>query len=125
MRVAWRPAGALSALMLAGLALGGCGDDAAPTPVSLAVLANNPAAHDDTRVATQGVVRRFEEPRHYWIEDEDLNRVELFPHERIAAHLGEAVRVEGRFRFSPDAGRRLTLKSVAPMAGEPPRSAEQ
>ncbi|MGM0638673.1 MAG: hypothetical protein ACQET4_10370, partial [Pseudomonadota bacterium] len=75
-------------------------------------LAGNAEAHDGSRVATEGVVRHFDDPLHYWIEDEDLNRVELFPHETIAPHLGERVRVEGQFAFSPEAGRRLTLDSV-------------
>ncbi|SEM08369.1 hypothetical protein [Halomonas daqiaonensis] len=107
-----RSAGHLAAMLLAGLLLVGCDGEAPVTEAPLPVLVNNPEAHDDSRVATQGVVRHFEEPLHYWIEDEDLNRVEIFPHERIAPHLGEAVRVKGHFRFSPREGRRLTLESV-------------
>ncbi|APE29643.1 glucose-inhibited division protein B [Halomonas aestuarii] len=107
-----RPAATCLAILLAGLLLGACSDENAVAEVPLPVLANNPAAHDDSRVATQGVVRRFEDPLHYWIEDEDLHRVELFPQERIAPYLGEAVRVQGHFRFSPSEGRRLTLESV-------------
>ncbi len=112
-----RPAGLLVAGLLAAL-LVGCGQEDGVAEVPLPVLANNPAAHDDTRVATQGVVRRFEDPLHYWIEDADLHRVEIFPHERIAPYLGEAVRVEGRFRFSPTEGRRLTLERVERLSGE-------
>lgn len=92
--------------------LGGCGGEPDLAEVPLPVLANEPAAHDGRRVATQGVVRHFEEPLHYWIEDEDLHRVEIFPHDEIAPHLGEAVRVEGAFEFSPSEGRRLTLERV-------------
>ncbi|MBS9402225.1 glucose-inhibited division protein B [Halomonas sp. TRM85114] len=113
-----RGAGLLAASLLAGVLLMGCGGEAPVTEVPLSVLANNPAAHDDSRVATRGVVRHFEDPLHYWIEDEDLNRVEIFPHERIATHLGEAVWVEGHFRFSPREGRRLTLESVERLEGE-------
>lgn len=102
-------------LGVAGLLLLGCSGEESLSEVPLPVLANHPAAHDDSRVATQGVVRHFEEPLHYWIEDEDLHRVEIFPHEEIAPHLGEAVRVEGRFRFSPEEGRRLTLERVTPL----------
>ena len=107
-----RPAATFLAMLFAGLLLGGCSDENAVAEVPLAVLASNPAAHDDSRVATLGVVRRFEDPLHYWIEDEDLHRVELFPQERIAPYLGEAVRVQGHFRFSPTEGRRLTLESI-------------
>lgn len=113
-----RRARGLAATLLAGLLLMACDGEAPPTEVPLAVLANNPAAHDDSRVATQGVVRHFEDPLHYWIEDEDLNRVEIFPHEHIAPHLGEAVRVEGHFRFSTREGRRLTIESVERLEGE-------
>lgn len=100
-----------AAAMLA-FALAGCGGDPRTSEVTLAVLAGNAESHDGSRVATEGVVRHFDDPLHYWIEDEDLNRVELFPHETIAPYLGERVRVEGQFAFSREEGRRLTLDSV-------------
>jgi hypothetical protein len=100
------------AALLVTLLLVGCGDDETISEVPLPVLATNPAAHDENRVATQGVVRHFEDPLHYWIEDEDLHRVEIFPHKMIAPHLGESVRVVGRFRYSTSEGRRLTLESL-------------
>ncbi|WP_290789253.1 hypothetical protein [Halomonas sp.] len=94
------------------LALVGCGGDPRTSEVPLAVLAGNAEVHDGSRVITEGVVNAFEEPLHYWIEDEDLNRVELFPHEMIAPHLGQRVRVEGQFAFSREEGRRLTIEAV-------------
>ncbi|MCL7942200.1 glucose-inhibited division protein B [Halomonas sp. ATCH28] len=112
-----RSAACLAVTLIAGLLLTGCGGEAPASEVPLPVLANNPAVHDDSRVATRGVVRHFEDPLHYWIEDEDLNRVEIFPHERVALHLGEAVRVEGHFRYSPREGRRLTLESIERLEG--------
>ncbi|MDT8880542.1 hypothetical protein RSO68_13775 [Halomonas saccharevitans] len=105
-------------LLFAALSLTGCGDEEGVAEVPLPVLADNPAAHDDSRVATQGVVRHFDDPLHYWIEDEDLHRVEIFPHERIAPYLGEAVRVKGHFRFSPTEGRRLTLERIERLGAE-------
>ncbi|CAM3317620.1 hypothetical protein [Halomonas lysinitropha] len=113
-----RGTGLLAATLLAGVLLMGCGGEAPVSEVPLPVLVNNPEAHDDSRVATRGRVRHFEDPLHYWIEDEDLNRVEIFPHERIAPHLGEAVRVEGHFRFSVSEGRRLTLEHVERLESE-------
>lgn len=113
-----RSAGRPAAALLVALLVMGCGGEAPISEVPLAVLANNPAAHDDSQVATQGVVRHFEDPRHYWIEDQDLNRVELFPHDRVAPHLGEVVRVEGHFRFSTSEGRRLTLQRIERLEGE-------
>jgi predicted small lipoprotein YifL len=107
-----------SGILLAALAiaLAGCGGDSGPRETPLAVLATDSEALDGSRVVTEGVVRHFEEPLHYWIEDEDLNRVELFPHEAIAPHLGERVRVEGPFAFSREEGRRLTLERVEVLA---------
>lgn len=98
------------------LALAGCADATSEARnASLAVLVNQAEQLDGSRVATQGTVRHFEDPLHYWIEDEDLNRVELFPQERIAPHLGETVRVVGNFEYSPTKGRRLTLESIEPV----------
>ncbi|MFN2331642.1 MAG: hypothetical protein ABR580_07250, partial [Halomonas sp.] len=67
-----------AAAAMVAFALTGCGDDPRTTEVTLAVLAGNAEPHDGSRVGTEGVVRRFEDPLHFWIEDEDLNRVELF-----------------------------------------------
>lgn len=108
--------GWLAPLLLAA----GCGGEEGLREVPLPVLAGNPEAHDGARVATRGVVRHFEAPLHYWIEDEDFHRVELFPHEMAAPHLGEEVRVEGRFRFSTGEGRRLELERIAPLPGGAP-----
>ncbi|WP_301583843.1 hypothetical protein [Halomonas alkaliantarctica] len=80
--------------------------------VPLTILANNPTAFDDNQIVTHGVVRHFNDPLHYWIEDEHLNRVEVFPHQQIAPFLGDVVEVEGRFQFSSHEGRRLTLARV-------------
>ena len=98
--------------LLAALVLVGCGDMDKPQEVSLAMLTENATDFDDNQVVTRGMVRRFEEPLHYWIEDEDLNRVAIFPQERVAHYLGEAVLVEGHFRFSATEGRRLTLTEI-------------
>lgn len=109
----WR-AGLIAGASL--LLLVACGGDDGEAEVTLSVLAANPASHDGATVATQGTVRHFDEPLHYWIEDEDLNRVEIFPHEEIAPHLGERVRVVGHFEYSATEGRRLTLEHVEPLS---------
>ncbi|MCE8019951.1 glucose-inhibited division protein B [Halomonas sp. MCCC 1A11036] len=102
-------------VVLALLALTACSDRGEEVrQASLAVLVNQAEQLDGSRVATQGWERHFEDPLHYWIEDEDLNRVEIFPHERIAPHLGETVRVVGVFEYSSTKGRRMTLESVEP-----------
>lgn len=98
--------------LLATLVLVGCSDVEKPNQVSLAMLAESPAMFDNSQVMTRGIVRRFEAPLHYWIEDEGLNRVEIFPQDRVALFLGETVLVEGNFRFSYTEGRRLTLTKI-------------
>ncbi|RDB43267.1 glucose-inhibited division protein B [Halomonas sp. DQ26W] len=98
------------------LFLAACGGNDGAVEVTLSVLAANPASHDGATVATEGVVRHFEKPLHYWVEDQDLNRVEIFPHEEIAPHLGERVRVVGHFEYSTTEGRRLTLEHVEPLS---------
>lgn len=103
--------GCIAAALLMVTLISGCRGQE-PLEVPLTILVNNPAAFDDKHIITQGVVRHFDDPLHYWIEDEDLNRVEVFPHEQIAPHLGDAVTVEGQFHFSPKEGRRLILTRV-------------
>nr|WP_298414190.1 hypothetical protein [uncultured Halomonas sp.] len=88
-----------------------CAEDK-PAEVPLSILASQPAAYEDKRVVTQGVVRTFETPRHYWIEDDGLNRVEVFPQERIAPYIGEQVRIIGRFQYGQSAGRKLEAERI-------------
>ena len=100
------------------LALTACGEER-PAEVPLPVLVSQQAAYQDSLVVTQGMVRGFDDPRHYWIEDQDLNRVEIFPHEQVAPHLGKRVRVIGRFSYVPDKGRALTLEDIEVVGGTP------
>lgn len=99
------------AMLLMVTLISGCRGQLTVT-VPLSILVNNPAAFDDRQIITQGVVRHFDDPLHYWIEDEELNRVEIFPPQEIAPYLDESVEVEGQFHFSPNAGRRLILTRV-------------
>lgn len=101
----------LSVVLLAGL-LVGCGGQEKAYQIPLVMLVSSSVDHDGREVITQGVVRRFEDPLHYWIEDDAFNRVEIFPHQAIAPYLGKDVRVQGLFRDSDTQGRRLTLWNV-------------
>ncbi|RUR30407.1 glucose-inhibited division protein B [Vreelandella andesensis] len=103
--------GLTAAMLMTVTLISGCRGQLTVT-VPLPLLVNNPASFDDKNVVTQGVVRHFNDPLHYWIEDEHLNRVEIFPHQEIAPYLGESVEVEGQFHFSPNKGRRLILARV-------------
>ena len=105
--------GLLPALLpiLAVLMLSACGSDEI-THVTLAELVANPTAYDGRTVAVRGRVHSFDDPRHYWLEDEHINRVGLLPSARIAPHLQRHVQVTGRFSFSRDRGRRITVEQV-------------
>lgn len=101
---------------LALLLLTACADPAGDVrEVTLPVLVSQAEQFDGAKVATQGTVRHFDEPLHYWIEDEELNRAEIFPHDEIAPYLGMTVRVVGDFKYSPTQGRRLMLEHVEPV----------
>jgi hypothetical protein len=94
----------------------GCGEkhskDENSSSVSLAMLAQNPAMFDGNQVTTSGVVRHFEKPLHYWIEDENLHRVEVFPQPAIAPYIGQSVVVTGQFHFSATTGRSITVGEI-------------
>ncbi|MFC7368785.1 hypothetical protein [Vreelandella zhaodongensis] len=117
MRSLQKRIGPMVAVLLMVTLVSGCRGQLTVT-VPLSMLANNPTAFDDSPVVTQGVVRHFNDPLHYWIEDEHLNRVEIFPHQQIAPYLGEAVEVEGQFHFSTNEGRRLILARVDQLESE-------
>lgn len=94
------------------LTLNGCGQGDTPLEISLAELVERPAAYDGRVVRTRGTVRGFDDPRHYWLEDANLNRVGLTPEDRIAPHLGRQITVLGQFSYTRDRGRRLRVGTI-------------
>lgn len=96
--------------------LAGCGGS--DSQVSLATLADYQEGYDGRDVVTEGIVRTFDDPRHYWIEDEDLNRVAIEPESSVADRVGERVRVQGRFTASREAGRLIEAEAVSPLEHE-------
>ena len=111
-----RPFALLAALVLA---LGGCAIGEAPEDVALAELAAQPALYDGRVLRLRGLVRSFDAPRHYWLEDEYVNRVGLHPAELIAPHLDRRIAVVGRYSFSRERGRQLQIIRIE--AYDPPR----
>lgn len=107
-------------VMVAGLvALGCAGGASEPRAVSLAELVREQDAHDGATVIAEGTVQTYDEPRHYWIEDAEQHRVELFPHELVEDLVGHRVRVTGRFTFVDDRGRGIDIDELD-VVSEPP-----
>ncbi|MFU8815688.1 MAG: hypothetical protein ACNA7W_10100 [Pseudomonadales bacterium] len=98
-------------LLILSLLIFGCGDST--TRASLESLAQQPSAYEGRRVVTEGVVRTFAKPRHYWIEDEDLNRVAIEPDHLVSPYLGQVVTVTGRFSASLTSPRTIEAETVA------------
>lgn len=94
--------------------LAACADGGVARDVTLAELVERPQAYDGRAVRTRGTVRTFDKPRHYWLEDADINRVGLEPMERIAPHLGREVAVTGLFSYSRDRGRHIMISDIEP-----------
>lgn len=111
------PLNTLLRLLLIGLAamltIVACDSDGV-SDVTLAELAANPQAYVGRNVRTRGTVRGFDDPRHYWLEDADINRVGLMPPEQIAPHLGREASIVGRFTYARDRGRRIAIISIEP-----------
>ncbi|TVP59235.1 MAG: hypothetical protein EA349_03380 [Halomonadaceae bacterium] len=80
--------------------------------LSLQVLADYQQGYDGRRVVTEGTVRSFDDPLHYWIEDQALNRVAITPDSAVADYVGQRVRVKGVFSASRDAGRVIAAEEV-------------
>jgi len=129
MRIAWtlwkrflsagsgRPASTVSPVGVALAAclsvLVGCQGEPTPTRLELADLARFSEQYDGERVSTAGNVRTHPDPEHYWLEDEDLNRVAVHPDSAVNSLVGERVRIVGRFRFSREKGRSIDAEEVA------------
>lgn len=80
--------------------------------VTLEELVNHHGAFEGEVVVTRGTVQTVEEPRHYWLEDDEVNRVGLQPDERVSRLVGEDVIVRGRFSYSRDEGRWIRVDEV-------------
>lgn len=84
---------------------------------SLDRLVTYQSGYNGRDVITEGTVRMFDEPLHYWIEDAQLNRVAIEPAALVADHVGERVRVQGRFMVNRDGGRLIRASEVT-LAGD-------
>lgn len=84
---------------------------------SLAELTQQQESWDGQRTRVQGMLRSFDDPVHYWIEDEDLNRLELVPHDGLEPLVGARIQVEGVFTFKETEGRRIQVEELTALDG--------
>lgn len=104
----------LSALVMLML-LTACNKTTAEIP--LAMLVEQQAEYNGQTLTTTGIVRTFDIPRHYWIEDDNLNRVAIEPDEAVSGKVGKRVRVTGHYRASRETGRVLEATEVILLDG--------
>lgn len=101
----WSAPAVLAVVLLA------CGASG-PTAVSLAELVADQERLDGQLVVSEGTVHTYDDPRHYWIEDDEVNRVELVPHEVVGELVGARVRVTGRYHYRDDRGRLIEVDDL-------------
>lgn len=88
-----------------------CGQQA-PIETTLQNLAQESETLHGQVVTTEGTVRMFDDPEHYWIEDGNLNRVSVEPQSILAGLVGAEIRVTGVFTASPDEGRSIEAQDI-------------
>lgn len=97
----------LLALVLALPAACTGGDE--PVRLEPADLARFADRYDGELVSTRGMVQRFDDPEHYWIEGPEGHRVAIRPPDSVRGRVGSRVRVVGEFTYDRERGR-----SIAP-----------
>lgn len=108
MQQRWLVSTLLAVIMLIGVSA--CTEQ--PLTISLQLLAAEQHSVNGRQVVTEGVVHSFADPLHYWIEDDNLNRVGLAPDELVADLVGQRVQVSGRFHADPERGRWIDVAEV-------------
>lgn len=109
-----KPCYALTAclcLAMAAVMLSACSEPE-PVQINLAALREYQGELDGRRVVVSGTVRGFDDPRHYWLENDDLDRVALEGADGLADRLGQTVEVRGVFLYDSDAGRRIEVDQL-------------
>ncbi|WP_114417893.1 hypothetical protein [Marinospirillum perlucidum] len=94
--------------------LGGCSDPQ-PEEVNLGFLVTHAEGFDRQLIEVEGWVRGWQDPEHYWLEDEAFNRVGLEPEQLARDHLDQQVRIRGSFKTSSARGRSLQIEQLTPL----------
>ena len=91
------------------LLLVGCGASV-PANTTLSALSEAQKDFDGRQVIVSGTLRTFDTPRHYWIENDALDRVALLEETiNLAPLVSQTVTVRGMFRYDSEAGRRIEV----------------
>ena len=90
------------------LLLVGCGASV-PVKTTLSALSEIQKDFDGRQVIVSGTLRTFDTPRHYWIENDALDRVALEVTINLAPLVSQMVKVRGMFRYDTEAGRRIEV----------------
>ena len=98
-------------VLIVAIALSGCGDPP-PVQTTLAALKASQADFSGRQVVVSGTLRTFDSPRHYWIENEALDRVALEGADELAPLVGQTVEVSGTFVYDRNAGRRIVVQQL-------------
>jgi hypothetical protein len=64
------------------------------------------------QVLVSGALRTFATPRHYWIENDALDRVALEGAIDLQPLVGQTVKVRGMFHYDSKAGRRIEVDEL-------------
>lgn len=92
------------------LMLSGCDDS--PRETTLSALSAAQKDFNGRRVMVSGTLRTFDTPRHYWIENESLDRVALEGVTNLVPKVGQSIRVQGTFHYDQDKGRRIKVEKI-------------
>jgi len=93
------------------LLLVGCGASV-PVKTTLSALSEIQKDFDGRQVIVSGTLRTFDTPRHYWIENDALDRVALEVTINLAPLVSQMVTVRGMFRYDTEAGRRIEVDEL-------------
>ena len=91
--------------------LAGCGD-APPVETTLSALSAAQTDFNGRQVAVTGTLRTYDSPKHYWIENDRLDRIAIQGVAQLAPLVGQDVKVKGRFKYDRSAGRRIEANEV-------------
>ena len=109
---------AVCAAIVAVLLQTGCAREETVVGLELELLVEQQDNFLGRLIRTSGVVRMHDSPRHFWLEDDALNRVGLVPADSVEAWLGDEVEVVGRFGFAADTGRRVQVLTITRTTGD-------